>query len=201
MGRRVSYNGEGVELSRDSILREAIKLFSEKGYRATSLEDVAEMLGVTRPSLYYYYKSKQDILLKAHLEAADAIFNALEEINERPLPVKEKFVKIIENHVNVVAKNAKLIGIFYEEEKELQKVNDRVKGLMEKRAQYSNLLETLYREGVAKGVFRNVEPKIAIFSILGACNWVYRWYKEDGELSPEAIAKVMAKFITSGFVK
>lgn len=206
MGRKAANDSSGEELSRQSILKVAIEIFSENGYRATSLEQVAERLGVTRPSLYYYYKNKQDILLKADMEASDAIIKTAQEIFDRPLPVKEKFFKLIENHVVVMAKNAKLISIFYEEEKELLKTTDRrVIGVMEKRAQdrakYTERWVDLYREGVAEGVFRNADPEIAVLSVLGACNWVYRWYHEDGKLSPENIAKSMAKLLASGYIK
>lgn len=201
MGRRVFNVDDDGELSRESILREAVAIFSEKGYRATSLEDVAARLGVTRPSIYYYYKSKQEILLQAHLEAADTIFKTAYEIIERPLTVKEKFIKLIENHIIDIAKNAKLVGIFYEEEKELSKTDVRVKELREKRSRYIERFGNLYREGVAQGIFQNTNPKITVLTILGACSWVYRWYREDGELSPETIAKQMAKSLASGYLK
>lgn len=197
MGRRSNQEGE---LSREAILKEAILLFREKGYRATSLENVADKLGVTRPSIYYYYKTKGDILLNAHLKAVDAIFRSSEEIIDRPISDKDKFIKLIENHITVVAKNAALIGIFYQEEKELPK-GSRIGELLEKRNRYTDVLVSIYMGGINEGVFRDTNPKLAVLTILGACNWVYKWYREDGELSPEALAKIMVKTLSAGYLK
>jgi len=183
-------------ISKEAILRQAAKLFREKGYRATSLEDVAAAFGVSRPAIYYYFSSKQEILTTIHRQARDKLYNTAEEIFQTGLSTAEKFQRLIENHIYVVATEATILGIYYEEDKELDP--DYFREVQTSRREYTYKIIELYKKGKEEKVFRDVNPVIPVFTVLGAANWVYRWFREDGPLSAQEIARIMAELITKG---
>lgn len=200
MGRRSKEQSNEVELTQESILMEAVQMFSEKGYRATSLEDVAAKLGVTRPAFYYYFKNKKEILIAAHRKAVERLFQISEILDDDTLPVKEKFEKLLMNHIEVVAASANFIAMYFDEEKELPKDDHRVIEYQRARRHHTETLIKLYRQGVEEGVFRDIDPKMAVFTFIGAGNWVYRWFKEDEEYDAPQVAALMVKILGEGYL-
>jgi len=200
MARRNKEDSTQIELSQESILNAAIRNFRDKGYRASSLEDVAVSLGVTRPSLYYYFKSKEEILIAAHRKAVEKLFITEDIMADDELSVQEKFEKILTNHIQVVASNARLIGIAFEEEKELPKNDPRIVDYHVTRRQYNETLVELYRQGVQEGIFRDVDPYLAVFAILGACNWTYRWFREGEKYDSAQVARSIVKIMAEGYL-
>ncbi len=200
MARRTKEQSCNIELSQESILIHAVELFREKGFRATSLEDVAARLGVTRPALYYYFKNKKEILMAAQRKAVEKVFNIEDILDDEALTVEEKFKRLLLNHVEVVGSNARFIAMYFEEEKELPKNDRRVKEYQSLRRQHTDTLIKLYRQGVEKGVFQDIDPRISVFTLLGACNWVYRWYRENKEYNPSQIANLIVNILGEGYL-
>jgi len=108
-----------------------------------------------------------------------------------------KFKRLIENHIYVVATEATILGIYYEEDKELDEKY--LKSVKEARRVYTNKLIALYKQGVTEKVFKDINPTIAVFAVLGAANWVYRWYREGAPLSARKIAALMAELLADGY--
>jgi hypothetical protein len=105
--------------------------------------------------------------------------------------------RILAHHVVYVARNATYIGIFHEEEVELSPEQRSEVNAM--RREYADRLISLYAAGVKAGCFRAVKPKLAIFTLLGACNWVYRWYRRRGPLTPETIGALCVQMLAHGY--
>lgn len=182
----------------DVIVRQAAKMFREKGYRATTLEDIASTFGISRPALYYYFKNKQEILTIIHKQAREKLYLTEKKIYNSNLPVSEKFLRLVENHIEVVATEHTILGIYYEEDKEL--MPDYFQEVQKSRKDYTNKIIELYKKGVEEKLFRDVDPRIAVFTILGAANWVYRWYRDNGSLSPGEISKVIGNLLSNGYL-
>jgi len=185
-------------ISTEAILQVAAKLFREKGYRATSLEDVAAHFKVSRQALYHYFTSKQEILTTIHRRVGEKLYTKAWELFDEPLPVDQKMKLLMQELIIVAATEATNWGIFYEEEKEIN--SEYLREVKAKRREYTEKLIELYIQGVREKVFNDLDPKIAVFSLLGACNWVYRWFKQDGTMTSKEIADITVQILANGYL-
>lgn len=107
------------ELSRESILHVAAEIFRQRGYRATNLQVVADVFGVRRPALYYYFKSKSDILVEIHNRLLEALLAQLDEITAGDMPANVQFAQVITGQIRLYAANIAELVVFIENETEL----------------------------------------------------------------------------------
>jgi AcrR family transcriptional regulator len=187
------------ELSREGILEVAADIFREKGYRATNLQVVADVFGVRRPAIYYYFKNKSDILVEIHNRLLDALMAQLDEIEATDLPANEKFAGVITGQVRLFADNIAELAVFIENETELPRPEYQ-RARKEKR-DYTERLEALYRQGVEEGVFADLPPRLAVFAISGMTNWMYRWYDPAGTYTPEELGAFFLRLAQGGYLK
>lgn len=186
------------QVTRETILEQAAKLFGDQGYRKTRLEDVAAHFGVTRAALYYHFKNKQEILFNIQLRAISGLLKGAEAILAEGDAIDVQFRRILAHHVAYVARNATYIGIFHEEEVELSPEQRSQVTVMRRR--YTDKLIALYSDGIEAGYFRPGDPKLALFTLMGACNWVYRWYRKGGPISTEAAGQLCEELLANGYL-
>lgn len=186
------------ELSREAILEVAAQIFREKGYRATNLQVVADVFGVRRPAIYYYFNTKADILVEIHNRLLDALMAQLDAITATEAPASEKFARVITGQVKLFAENIAELAVFIENETELPR-DEHARARKEKRA-YNDRLEQLYRQGVADGVFTDLPPQLVVFATSGMTSWMYRWYATAGTYSPEEIGEFMLRLVRGGYL-
>lgn len=187
------------KLSKESILAEAKQLFSSKGYRATTLTDLTSSFGVSRPSLYYYFKSKVELLSELHAQGFDANFYKFEEIFLSDIPTKEKFRKILEVHAHNLANNTELSKILFMDINEMPE--KLIREIRLRRKQYTSRIIEIYKAGVDEGIFKDVDPKMAVYLLLGSCNWLAMWYSSKKSVKPEEIADSLVDMLSSGYEK
>ncbi len=185
------------KLSKDAILAEAKQLFSVKGYRGTTLRDLTISFGVSRPSIYYYYKSKMEILSELHSKGFNEAISNFDEILSTTLPTREKFRKILEVHTRNLANDTELSRIFYLDEMEMP--TKLRKEIRKRRRVYTDRIIDVYNKGVAEGIFQNIEPKIAVYLLLGACNWLTMWYSPKKSIGPENIVHSLMLILCEGY--
>ena len=179
------------------IIAAAASLFKKKGYRATTLEDIAASVGMLKGSLYYYIRSKEELLYLVVRDPIRRAYNTLEEIVNSDAPATEKITKAIANHVTVFAQHYPHIAVY------LHDFHNVMKKLQDSGAEapkeYQQLLAQLLQQGVDSGELRaDLDPTVAGYAILGMCNWMYRWYTPEGHLPAEAIANVFTKLVLEG---
>lgn len=186
------------ELKRVAILATAAKLFNQKGFRETSLNDLADELRVTKPTLYYYIENKQDILFQCLLTAITQLLEKAEQIQKSNLSGVNKLNDFV--HV--------FIAVFDDEfgrclshpgpeplsEHYLSQITP---FFLRLDAAMRNIIEG----GIADGSLRNCNPKIATFTILGAISWMTRWYQIDGEMTSGEVSTEMASIFVRGLSK
>jgi AcrR family transcriptional regulator len=186
------------KISPQAILSVAEDLFSSKGYKGTSITDISKRLKVSKPALYYHFKNKMEILENLYSKTVEQLSSSFEEVMNRDLSPDEKFKKLIENQVNIVAKNAKLVKIYFGDYKEFpRKIRFEIR---EKRKRFNEKWVDLYREGMNAGLFQKTDPKIAVYMIVGACNWIQMWYSRGGELRESELANMVADLLSKGFL-
>ena len=185
------------KLSKDAILNEAKQLFSTKGYRGTTLGDLTKSFGVSRPSIYYYYKSKMEILSELHSKGFNNAMSNFDEVLSTNLPTKEKFRKILEMHTRILANDTELSKVFYLDEMEMP---DKLrKELRKRRRGYTERIIEVYKKGVSEGIFKKIDPKVAVYLLLGACNWLSMWYSPKKNIEPETIVQSLMTILCEGY--
>ena len=179
------------------IIAAAASLFKEKGYRATTLEDIAAAVGMLKGSLYYYIRSKEELLYLVVRDPIRQAYNKLEEIVNSDAPVTAKITQAIANHVAIFHQHYPHIAVYLHDfHNVMQKLKD---NSIEAPKEYQQLLAQLLQQGVDSGELRSdLDVTVAGYAILGMCNWMYRWYKPEGNLSAEAIADVFTKLVLEG---
>jgi len=195
---------ETVVDSRQEILRTAARLFQQRGYDATSMNDVAAALKLSKGGLYHHFQSKDEILY-------EIMNHAMEITEERVLnPVRgiadpeERLRALIRLHIEVVlSPRDREITVMLHENHPLppalrKRINSRKKD-------YIHFLENLMAEvqkevqkRVQRESSRRVSPRAAAFALLGMINWIYQWYKPEGELQAQNLAPQFTDLIFGG---
>ena len=168
---------------REEILASATSLFAERGYRAVTIDDVSAKLGYTKSVVYYYFKSKNDLLWQIITRIFQGFLDKIIAAKEQKLPPDQVLSRMVRQHALNVMENRDWTSIFNREEAELEPAQRRQVRRMKR--DYDAVFEGVYQNGVARGLFRDIPPHVAIGGALGMCNWLYVWYDEKGPLTAE----------------
>ncbi|GHE64776.1 MULTISPECIES: TetR/AcrR family transcriptional regulator [Roseivirga] len=184
---------------KQQIEEKATKLFREKGYAATSMRDLAQVLGIEAASLYSHIKSKEEILQKICFRMADQFFAAWKEVEKEQGSFSAKMEKAAIAHVKVITKDTDASAVFFHEWRHLSEPH--LSEFLMMREDYEGRFKTIIRNGIENGEFEKVDEKFMMLTILSSLNWTYNWYKPTGSLRPEEIGKQLANLILNGLKK
>ena len=174
----------------DQLLETATLLFKEKGYHNTSMQDLADALGMQKGSLYYYIDSKEE-LLRELLEQATSILGAhIDEIYAADLSASEKLRRALENHGQAIMDHLNLVTVYLQEYRSLPP--ERLEEVLVAREHYEERLMQILQDGITSGEFNPVDVKMTVFGFLGMLNWTHQWFSPEGELTSEEIAAILA---------
>lgn len=191
----------GKDQKKQKIIDTAAELFHKKGYRSTSLDHVSKELGITKAAIYHYVYSKEEILSIIYIQVLRNIFKNTNKILETDLPPDEKLRLILRNHVkNIIIQPLSMMSVFFSEENQLPEKEFRE--IQAEKNKYNHIVEKIIEEGISQGLFRETDPKLQTFGILGMCNWVYKWYKPDRNFyTPDQIADHFVYLLERGYLK
>lgn len=179
------------------IVDAAARLFHKKGYAATSIQDVADAVGILKGSLYYYIDSKEDLLFVILQDVHHASMRQLHEWQQVDGDVLVRLRAFVEGHVLANIGNLVKIGVFLHDFRYLSA--ERRAAIVADRDLYDGYLRDLIREGQAEGVVDpDADPKLVAMALLGMMNWVYQWYAPDGRVTPQQLASEFADLALSG---
>ena len=181
---------------RENIFNRAADIFAKKGYEKTTLEEIAATLKMTKSSIYYYFKGKEDILFQSLIRAHSLANEVLIKIaNKRDISPEDKLTLAIKEHIKVLTKTF-VYGTLRQQDLLLpDKLRNEV---MSERDKFQKTFINIIQEGVEEGCFRSTNLKIISFAILGSVNWIARWYSPEGALGPEEIGDVVAEYLIRG---
>jgi AcrR family transcriptional regulator len=182
---------------REEILAAATNLFAERGYQAVTVDDVAAGLGYTKSVVYYYFKSKNEILWQIINQIFDSFLQKILIIREEKLRPDAALARMIQRHAMSTMENPKQTCVFNREETALDP-NQR-REIRRMKREYDAIFEAVYADGVAKGLFREIPPHIVIGGALGMCNWLYVWYDPAGSLTADEIADHFTSILANGW--
>ena len=182
---------------REQIYQVAGALFSERGYHATSMRDLASQLGMQGGSLYAHISGKEELLVELVNQAAQQFDDSLLPLRNEDLAPEQKLREAMRRHIEVVANNLESATVFFHEWKHLSP--EAYGKVTTWRDTIDALYRDLIREGIDKGVFRkDLDVKMTAYLVLSAVNWTYTWYRPGGKLNAAQIADQFAVMLLDG---
>ena len=175
----------------DEILAAAARIFREKGYHGTSVRDIAEAVGLLKGSLYHYIRSKEELLARLFEGLLEDTVRELEAIASREVSAEARLRGMVRAYAGAGMANHEAVGLYLREWRSLPPAE--LAGLGARRRRMRALFTDLIAEGARGGAFAVGDAKIAALGILGACNWLYEWYRPGGRLDAGAIADELAE--------
>jgi AcrR family transcriptional regulator len=172
-----------------SILETAARLIYARGYEGTSMQDIADACGMTKAGLYHHIATKEALLLAIMHYGMDLFEEVvLERVKgiEDPL---ERLRATMARNIELVTHETKEVTIILHEHQTL--TGDAQKAINARKKNYVRFLEDSFREAIANGRIRAVDPTIATFSLLGTVLWTFKWYRPDGKLTPQQLTDGM----------
>jgi TetR/AcrR family transcriptional regulator, cholesterol catabolism regulator len=181
----------------EEVYAAALRLFTQKGYHATSMQDIAAAVGLYKGSLYHYIGSKEELLVQVFERAMGSLLADVERIaNDSALPPSDQLRRVIRAHVEAVASNLDALTVYLHDFRGLTGVA--LETVSAQREHYRALLETVIARGVSEGEFAATDVGIATLGVLGMCNWLAQWYRPAGRLGPRQIADRFADMVLAG---
>lgn len=175
----------------------ALRLFKEKGYHATSMRDIAEAVGINKGSLYSYIKSKEDLLVPVFEQAQGVLTSQIEMIvADAEATPTERLKRAIHAHVTAVADNLDVLTVYLSEWRQL--ATESLATNRGQRERYARHFHQILRDGIAAGEFRDMDTRIVMLGMIGMCNYLFRWYRPDGRLTPAQIADELIEMVMRG---
>jgi AcrR family transcriptional regulator len=175
---------------RERILQEAVRLFHDRGFTGTTLDDVAAALGVTKPSIYTHFRSKTELLGAICQPTIQLSCDAIAHAVARSGSATDRLHRAMVDFTRVILRHQANIAVFFREEKHLSA--DVAAAINTLRKRFDHLLCGLLAEGKASGEFQLDDPHVASLALGGMICWIYTWYHADGRLAEDALCERIA---------
>ena len=189
------------QAKRAAILSRAAKLFNTKGARSTTLADVANKLGLTKTSLYYYVRTKEDLIFQCYQSALAKLHQSLDEVEAETDDSLERVLRAMERHIEISLDSLTARGDYYAAPLELAVLPEANRALLEQ--EYLRMFKRFrgyIRDGIADGVIRDCHTTSTARALLSALDWSFYWlYEMPADESKEAASKIRQLF-TNGLV-
>lgn len=187
----------GVTRKRE-ILEAASRVFRTRGLHAAGMRDIAAELGMAVGNLYYYFRDKEELLAFVQESALARLLDMASRVRELDLPADQKLKLLLEEHV---------VGLNDPEEGtpgslahlEVEALGEeRRASVLARRDEYEQIVRSLIEEGMARGMFRPADPKVASLALLGSVNWTVKWFRPAGGKSAREIGRQIAEMMVRG---
>jgi len=179
------------------ILKVAARLFAERGYERTTLDMIADELGLSKPSLYYYVKSKEEILADIFQEIFQSILESAQRDISPNLSPEVQLHRLIIAYVTQACVYPEGRILFLYESYLLSVCNPELLAL---RDHYQRQVEDAISQGIQQGIFRVSDARLAMLALVGALHAIPLWYLPHGPLSPLEIGEYYARLLIGGLV-
>jgi AcrR family transcriptional regulator len=177
---------------RERILEEAVKLFYERGFSGTTLDDIAGKLGVTKPFIYTHFRSKVELLEAICRPTIEMSLGAIAGAAERGGSAPDRLYNGVIDFTRVVLQRQANIAVYFREEKNLSAAG--LADINALRKRFDHVLSDLLDEGAKAGAFSIADVRVAALAIGGMVSWAYTWYQPGGRLSIDDVGRQMAQF-------
>jgi AcrR family transcriptional regulator len=178
------------------ILRHAAQVFSEKGYEGASIRDISRASRVSLSGLYYYIRSKQELLYLIQISAFKTILARLDRRLRGVEDPSQKLRILIQNHLEYFLRHPVEMKVLAHEDEALE--GEYGKEVQEVKRRYYGLALGIFEEMRKRGTARRVNPRVAVLSLFGMMNWIHTWHRPGTDPQAEALAETMTGMFLHG---
>ena len=182
---------------RHQIIESAARLFDARGYANTSMEDVALSIEIAKPTLYHYFRSKEEILRSIHEEFIQLLIDKYLSRVSRGLEPEELVLGAMKDIFSLMLTHRGYVRVFFEHHRELPTEAKRY--VTAQRDAYESLVQSAIAAGQARGVFAaDEDTKMVTLALFGMCNWAYQWFDASGQYTSDEIAETYWRLLLRG---
>lgn len=186
-------------MTRDEILEAAAQIFSQKGFHAASMQDIAQAVNLRKASLYHHVNNKQEILLAILDQALDLLIERMTGVMEQQLSPDEKLRQAMISYLQAMLEHRELASVLLLEHRSLDpELHARH---VPRRDRFERLWRDLIQEGLDQGLFCNVDADLSARALLGVMNWTITWFHPEGRLNSDDIANQFASLFLNGLMR
>ena len=188
--------GEAAQRRRAEIVSLAAQMFDQHGYASVSMEQIAVAAGIAKPTLYHYFRAKDEILRDIHELFIDLLLRRQEERQRLGMSPADLLLGAMTDIYGLMETHHGHVRVFFEHHRELPRaVREQIRV---KRDHYQGLVRDAIADGIEAGVFRPVDPDAAAMAVFGACNWAYQWWRPGSGADPAMTAQKMWDLLMRG---
>jgi AcrR family transcriptional regulator len=189
---------EAADVRRNEIANAAAQLFDANGYFTASMGDIASSVGIAKPTLYHYFRSKDEILFHIHDEFIGLLLSRHQSRADRGGRAITELLELMTDMLDLMHTHPGHVRTFFEHHRELPpKRREEVRA---KRDAYLHIVESTIRRSIDEGDVREVNVPMTALAVFGMCNWAYQWFRPGGSLSTREIAHLFWDLVTRGLV-
>jgi AcrR family transcriptional regulator len=193
--RKRPRNADPLASTRVEILKSAAAAFRRVGYHGATVEQIAAALQMKKGNLYYYFKNKEEILFACHQYSLDRLMQILHDVRQSGLPADEQLRRLVHAFVHTILDELHGTALFLDLE---ALTPAHLKAVIVRRDEFDHGVRALLEEGMASGAFARGDQKLLGFALLGAVNWIPRWFNPAGAASSHQIADLFTDFFIGG---
>jgi len=181
---------------RPDIVDAATRIFSERGYHAASMSEIADRVGMRKPSLYHHIRSKEDLLFAIHEQLIDELIEQTNAALEPSMTAPEQMAAVLRVSFDLIARHRDAVTVFLQERRAVS--GERWDELVVKRDRYELMVSGIIAEGINAEAFADLPAAIAARGVLGMVNWGYTWFDPKGAMTADEIADVFIAIALRG---
>ena len=181
--------------TRVDILKSAARAFRKLGYHGATVEQIATALHMKKGNLYYYFRNKEEILFACHQYSLDRLMHLLEEIEASALDPDQQLRRLVDAFVHTILDELHGTALFLDLE---ALTPSHLRTVIVRRDRFDHGVRQIVERGMASGVFGHADAKLLTFALMGAVNWIPRWFSPTGPATSQEIADAFADYFISG---
>jgi AcrR family transcriptional regulator len=183
---------------RIEILKSAAAAFRRRGYHGASVDEIASALEMTKGNLYYYFKNKEEILFACHEYSLDKLLTLMDDVQAEAITPEAKLRKLMLAFVHLILDDLHGTALTLDPEALSPPLLKRV---IAKRDQFDHGIRAIIQQGIDQGQFRPGDPKMIEFAMMGAVNWISKWFDPAGEATSDQIGDAFADYLVGGLLR
>ncbi|WP_303318278.1 TetR/AcrR family transcriptional regulator [Flavivirga abyssicola] len=185
---------------KEEFLQESLKLIHEKGFKATTMRDIAERLNFDVSNSYNYIKSKQEILESFLFRTSNEFHNSIDNVIASNYGVEDKLKLLISSHIQIASQKPYEVALLVNEWRNLKE--PKYTEFVTLRSGYEKKVSDLIKEGIKSKIFKDMDIKIATSVVLASLRWFYDEYttKDGVSLNPIEFERQIVGYILSGIM-
>lgn len=183
---------------RTEILKSAAAAFRRRGYHGASVDEIASALAMTKGNLYYYFKNKEEILFACHEYSLDMLLALMTDVQADTASPEAKLRRLVLAFVHLILDELHGTALTLDPEA-LSPVL--LKRVIEKRDRFDQGVRAIIQQGIDEGQFKAGDPKLIEFAMMGAINWIPKWFAPEGPATSDQIGDAFADYLVGGLLK